>query len=111
MWFVILYLFYGLLFMGISRPMILRRIKPNRLYGFRTRKTLSNPNIWYAANEYSGRKLFCAGVLITLFSLLLAPLNLFGKNGFGLYTGIMAGTIFFSVIGATIASFRYLKRL
>lgn len=38
---------------------------PNGTYGFRTKKTLSDPKIWYAANRASGHDLLVAGAVIT----------------------------------------------
>lgn len=105
------FLFEGLLMMALARPMIRRRIAPNRFYGFRTRKTLSSPDIWYPANEYSGRRLFGAGVVMTVSSLLLWPLFLFGAAGQGIYSSLMVVITALSILRATIASFRYLKRL
>ena len=111
MLFVVMYLLEGLMFMLVSRPMIQRRVSPNRFYGFRTPKTLSSPDIWYPANEFSGRRLFTAGAAIALCSLLLAPLNMLGKGGIAVYTCTMIAIMLISLIGALIASFRYLKRL
>src|SRR5207249_11776864 len=33
----------------IAAPLALRLVAPNRLYGFRTPATLSNPELWYSA--------------------------------------------------------------
>ncbi len=109
--FIALYAALGLLFMGVSRPLIRRRVGPNYFYGFRTPKTLSNPDIWYPANEFCGRRMFAAGVLILVCALLLSPLNLWGEKGFGLYTLAMVGIMMVSIFGAVIASFRFLNRL
>jgi hypothetical protein len=38
----------GLLLCVLAIPMILKKVKPNFWYGFRVRKTLENPDIWYA---------------------------------------------------------------
>jgi len=54
----------GLLFVGLSVPLIQKRVPPNRFYGFRTPKTLSDPKIWYEVNHISGIDLFLAGALI-----------------------------------------------
>jgi uncharacterized membrane protein len=54
----------GLILCIISIPMILKKIKPNGLYGFRVKKTLENPDIWYAANCYSGKWLLVTGLVI-----------------------------------------------
>ena len=46
----------------VAIPLILRQVPPNGLYGFRTPKTLSSPEIWYEANRMSGIYLFWASV-------------------------------------------------
>lgn len=56
----------GLLFIGLSIPLIQERVPPNSIYGFRTAKSLSDPKVWYAINRLSGIDLLLAGVLITL---------------------------------------------
>lgn len=45
----------GVLFVLLGIPLAKRRVPPNRWYGFRTPKTLSDPHIWYEANEYAGK--------------------------------------------------------
>ena len=55
----------GLLFIGLGIPLIYERVPPNSIYGFRTAKTLSDPNIWYAINRIQGLDLLIAGALIT----------------------------------------------
>ena len=67
----LVFLFCGLLFIGISIPLILEKIPPNRWYGFRTRKTLSNKEIWYKANKYMGRDFVILGGLVVLYNLVL----------------------------------------
>jgi uncharacterized membrane protein len=57
-----------LVVVGISIPLVLRLIGPNRVYGFRTGKTLSSPDIWYPANAFAGWTLLIAtGVSFMLF--------------------------------------------
>ena len=43
-----------------SIPMILKLVPPNRAYGFRTRATLSDRELWYRANRFAGCALFLA---------------------------------------------------
>ena len=38
-----------LIIISISIPLILEKVKPNSVYGFRTQKTLSNEIVWYKA--------------------------------------------------------------
>lgn len=47
----------------ISIPLVLRKVPPNVVYGVRTRKTLSDPRIWYEANYRGGMALIVAGVV------------------------------------------------
>jgi hypothetical protein len=39
---------------GISIPLIQGRLGPNPWYGFRVRRTLEDPDLWYPVNAYSG---------------------------------------------------------
>lgn len=63
----ILFAVVGLVLIGISIPLIMRKVPPNSFYGCRTRKTLSDPKIWYEANHVSGID-FCISGLIVLVS-------------------------------------------
>jgi uncharacterized membrane protein len=47
---------------AISLPLALRKVPPNPLYGFRTRKTMSDPHTWYEANHLGGIALIVASV-------------------------------------------------
>jgi uncharacterized membrane protein len=73
----LLFSLVGLLFVGLSIPLIKGRIAPNYFYGFRTAKSLSNPTIWYEINRLSGGDLLIAGSLITASSLAMA---VFGQS-------------------------------
>jgi uncharacterized membrane protein len=54
----------------VSIPMILRKIPPNSSYGFRTKLTLSSPDIWYPANTFSGwAMLVAAGISVIALSI------------------------------------------
>jgi hypothetical protein len=61
---ILLYLYVGtgLLLSVLSVPLILRRIPPNGLYGFRVKATLDDPDLWYAVNAYSGWRLLAGGL-------------------------------------------------
>lgn len=47
----------------ISLPLMLGKVKPNGLYGFRTKKTLSNERIWYKANKFTGWALVLSSII------------------------------------------------
>ena len=65
----------GLLFIILSLPLIYKKIKPNRWYGFRTEKTLSDERIWYEANRIAGYDLLIAGIAIVVGSVLISILS------------------------------------
>src|SRR6185369_154259 len=61
----------GCVLSALSLPLIRRAIAPNPLYGFRVKRTLENPNVWYAVNEYAGRRLLVVGVSTILSAVVL----------------------------------------
>jgi SdpI/YfhL protein family len=63
---MMLFLFSGLLLAALSIPMIMGKIPPNGLYGFRVKKTLDNLEIWYPVNAYSGKWLLAASLVQSL---------------------------------------------
>jgi SdpI/YhfL family protein len=60
------YVLIGLGFGAMGVPLALGRIPPNGTYGFRTARTLSSPEIWYAANRVQGIDLCIGGVAIAV---------------------------------------------
>ena len=65
----LLFALVGLMFVGLSIPLIKGWVGPNYFYGFRTAKSLSDPKIWYEINRLSGADLLIAGFLIVASSL------------------------------------------
>jgi uncharacterized membrane protein len=61
LWLMVLFVGLGLFQVGISVPLMQRRVKRNPFYGIRLPKTMRDDKIWYDANEYGGRQLFGAG--------------------------------------------------
>jgi uncharacterized membrane protein len=47
----------------ISVPLVLGLIPKNRFYGVRTRKTLSDERVWYAANRFGGWLFIISGLI------------------------------------------------
>ena len=97
----------GLLFVALSVPLILRRVKPNAWYGFRTPKTMGSEDVWYAANAYSGALLLAVGMVTAAAGIVLAllPLNWAVREMIGL------AVMTLSLIWVLVQSFRYLKTL
>jgi hypothetical protein len=108
--YLLLWLFVstGLLLAGISVPMILGKIPPNGLYGFRVKKTMENPEIWYPVNAYSGKWLFAAGVVQAV-----AAIGIYFIPGLSLdfYAYVVLG-VWLVVFGVALtASIRFLNSL
>jgi uncharacterized membrane protein len=101
-------LFVALLFIGLSIPLYLGKIKRNNYYGFRTTKSLSNDEIWYAVNRDSAINFMWAGSIILLTALIL----FFSRNSLGseILVTIMASVSFLAMAGAMVKSFMYLSK-
>ena len=54
-----------------STLMILGRVPPNRIFGFRTEETLSSPEAWYPANRALGWFMAAAAIASICFNLTL----------------------------------------
>ena len=67
----LLFLFVGILEIIMGIPLYLEKIKPNQLYGFRVKKTLSNKDIWYKSNKYTGKDLIIAGFVVGIGSFIV----------------------------------------
>lgn len=105
---LVVYLGAALLMMLLSIPMIQKRIKPNRWYGFRTRKTLSSPDIWYPANAYAGKILLAQSVVIFVAALLLYFVPNMSEDGYTLSVSIV---LLCSLMPAIGLMFGYLRKL
>lgn len=74
LFFGIVYILCGLIFILVSVPLVQRKIPMNRLYGFRFAKSYASDANWYRINAYGGRQmirwsvvLIFAGVVTLLF--------------------------------------------
>ena len=83
---------------------------PNDWYGFRTEKTLSNPNIWYKANYFSGWCFVIASLIaVILIVLPMVSPNLFSLVGNFKYYNI--AVFLSSLIIAAIVSAEFISKL
>ncbi len=105
---LILFLVGGAILIGISIPLIQRRVGPNRWYGFRVRRTLEDPKVWYPVNAYSGWWMLAVGVaeIVTATGLYFMP----GVD-VAIYASIVGGIVVAAVIIGLVQSFRYLHQL
>jgi uncharacterized membrane protein len=105
----LLFALVGLLFVCLSIPLIRNRVPPNRYYGFRTPKTLSDAKIWYEVNHISGVDLFVAGAVITLSSLVMFAVGQAWRPEHVALT--LVSIMVFSLIGVTWHGFIVLRRI
>jgi len=106
----ITFLLVGLVFIGLSIPLLYKKIKPNYWYGFRTQKTLSSEEIWYKANKYMAKDCIILGSLMVLYNLILLVLPI---NTLTLFF-VCPGNPIFLVAGTVIIFIRslfYLRKL
>lgn len=101
-----LYLAAGILLILLSIPLLLEKIRPNPLYGFRVSQTLDDPRVWYAANKYAAKRLMAAWA-----SIVIAAAGLYFIPGISVDAYALAClTVFVLVFIARLArSFRYIR--
>ncbi len=103
-----LYSFGGLLLAGLSVPLILQKIPPNGLYGFRSRSTLENQQLWYKVNAYAGRRLLVVGLGTALVSIILFYTS---ANNIDQYALSCLGLFLALFLWAILSSFLYLRSI
>jgi uncharacterized membrane protein len=72
------------IFMLLSLPLVIGLIPPNRLYGVRTRRTLSDEKVWYPANMFFGWCFFLSGA-VYLVAAFFYPCTTAGGTNFSLW--------------------------
>jgi uncharacterized membrane protein len=90
-------------------PLVLGVIPRNRLYGFRTKKTLADDGIWYRVNRFAGAAIMIASGLYAL-AAVTWPYDRAAADNFSiwlLHLAAFAGPI---VVGLSVAAW-YAKRL
>jgi SdpI/YfhL protein family len=98
----------GALLAGLSIPLILGKIPPNGAYGFRVKKTMENPEIWYPVNAYAGKWLLGIGLAIAFVAAVLAFIP---NLGIDIYSyGVLAVLVVLFTL-AILAVRRYMKSM
>jgi uncharacterized membrane protein len=99
----------GLLLIGVSVPLILKKVPPNQWYGFRVPKTLSSDRIWYEANRVAGIDLCLAGGVIIGSSFVMSLAAPFLTPG--IVSTAMLLVFIGSLLVAVVHSFLALKKM
>lgn len=84
----------GTLLALLSLPLLAGKIRPNPFYGFRARKTLENPVLWYSINKYFAK-----------LQLLVALIIIITSFGFSNLPGISTDQYALSVLAVFIIAF------
>jgi uncharacterized membrane protein len=72
---VLLFAAVGVLFVLLGIPLKQGAVPPNWWYGFRTKKTLSDKEIWYAVNRVTGVDMIRVGCVLVAASLIVFALR------------------------------------
>jgi hypothetical protein len=54
----------GMLLVLLALPLLLGKVPPNPVYGFRIAPALDDPGLWYEANKYAAVRLIWAGLSV-----------------------------------------------
>ena len=105
----LVFIFVGMLEIIMGIPLLLRKVKPNALYGFRTPKTRSSDEIWYKVNKYVGRDFLIAGIIVIICS----PFLLVYESGLSVIEISWIGILILTILLAAIVArgLVYLKKL
>jgi hypothetical protein len=96
----------GILLALLSIPLLLGKIPPNGLYGFRVTATLEDPQLWYAVNAFAAKRLLFAGL-----SICVAAGGLYFVPGLSVDTYALAclGVFMLTFIPGLVQSVLYLQ--
>ena len=103
-----LYVGARVLLSGLSLPLLWRKVGPNPWYGFRVRRTLEDPEVWYSANRYAAKWMLGVGLIYTA-----VAAALYAAPGLDLvrYALTCAAVLLTGLTVGIVQSFRYLRTL
>jgi len=105
---LVMFLISGVILVAVSIPMILGKVAPNAIYGFRVPDTMNDPRTWYAVNTYSGKWLLVTGLIFMATCILAYIIPGISVDNYSLIC--MAGFFIPMTIGF-IKSWKYMKQL
>jgi uncharacterized membrane protein len=97
----------GLPMVVMAIPLALRRVPPNRWYGLRVPATLADREVWYTANQRTGRDLVWMGLALVVVGLALPALTPAVPTQFQplVYAGVaVVGSLLITIRGVRHAS-------
>lgn len=106
---VLFFIFDGAALIALGIPLLNERVPPNVVYGFRTKKTLSDEKIWYAVNRAAGKDMIAAGSVVIMSSLLVL---LFGEwVDFVRAVAVLTGVVLIMLSRMVLNGFRMMNRM
>ena len=105
----LLYGMGGMFLIAISLPMMYDKVPPNGFYGFRTPRTMSDPNLWYPANRVAGRNLAFAGLIVSTTALVVFSIHKSINPRTATLTLLVVSMA--SLIGAVVHSWLAVRRM
>jgi len=97
----------GVIFIVSGVPFAMNLIKPNPISGVRTRKTLSDPRIWYLANSYFGKRWILTGIVIIVVAVALRLTAMSPAT----YSSICVLVVFGGLMLTSVMTLIYTKRV
>jgi uncharacterized membrane protein len=107
---MLFYLGGGILLILLALPLVLRRIKPVRMFVLRFEGEQEGKEKWYQATAYTGSRLMTAGISIVLAALILylwPGLDLNAETYVLSVTGVIVGLLLWAVL----QSYLFIKSL
>jgi hypothetical protein len=92
----------------LAVPLYLEKVKPNLWYGFRIRKTLENPDVWYPVNKYGARWMMLSGFVTVLVAIAFSFIPGISLDGYATTCALIFATVL--TVGLII-TFRYMDSL
>lgn len=105
---ILLYIAGGMLMILLAVPLYFGKIKPNPWYGFRIRKTLQNPDVWYLVNKYGAGWMMVSGLVTVLCAVAFALIPGISLDGYATSCALTFATV--TTVGLVI-TFRYMDSL
>jgi hypothetical protein len=101
----------ALLIIAAAIPLVMGKVGMNRVYGVRIRKSFESERNWYAINAYGGRQLIAWSLPLLLAGIasLFLPIDEHNKDLMAMLLGV--GPILLCVVGATVSTLRFARKL
>ncbi len=96
------------LFLILSIPLVLRKVRRNRVYGFRTCATLRDDRTWYEANAYFGRLMIISSAVVGSIALAVYRWGGFAPDG---YRDFAIPLMLLPVLVCGVATTRHVRKL